>query len=173
MIKTLLEKKKRKQEYMKKYLGSHPWSKHKALISSRCACHPSYNGQKRLIRNLISTGEIRELWFRDKAYNMERPSIDRINSTGDYIYENCRFLELIENQKRPQPHSNRYVGMYTKGNWSKYHKKCIKCGCVDKRHEARGLCTTCYSNILYHKKPNETMEAIALSMDKILKRKGR
>lgn len=58
--------------------------------------HYKYYGG-RGIQALISSSEIKELWFRDKAYLMKRPSIDRINNDGNYIYENCRFIEQSEN----------------------------------------------------------------------------
>jgi hypothetical protein len=54
------------------------------------------------IKCLISKDEIKELWFRDKAYLMKKPSIDRIDPNGDYIKENCRFIELKENLSRPK-----------------------------------------------------------------------
>ena len=44
--------------------------------------------------------EFKKLWFRDKAYEMNRPSIDRIDPKGDYTYNNCRYLELSENISR-------------------------------------------------------------------------
>jgi len=40
---------------------------------------------------------LKELWFRDKAYNLKRPSIDRKNNNEDYTFENCRFIELGKN----------------------------------------------------------------------------
>jgi len=49
------------------------------------------------IKCLITEEELKKLWFRDKAYDMERPSIDRINNDGDYMFDNCRFIELSEN----------------------------------------------------------------------------
>jgi len=41
--------------------------------------------------------EIKELWFRDKAYEMKKPTIDRINSNEHYEYSNCRFIEKALN----------------------------------------------------------------------------
>ena len=41
--------------------------------------------------------DLRYLWFRDKAYLMKRPSIDRRDSKGDYTLKNCGYLELSEN----------------------------------------------------------------------------
>jgi hypothetical protein len=40
------------------------------------------------------------MWFRDKAFEMKRPSLDRIDTTGDYCLDNCRFIELKENLHR-------------------------------------------------------------------------
>jgi hypothetical protein len=37
------------------------------------------------------------LWFRDKAYLLKEPSIDRINNDGDYCFKNCQFIEKPEN----------------------------------------------------------------------------
>ncbi len=41
--------------------------------------------------------EIKELWFRDKAYEMKQPSIDRIDNDDNYIFNNCEFIEKDEN----------------------------------------------------------------------------
>lgn len=44
--------------------------------------------------------DFKYLWFRDKAFDMKEPSIDRVNTKGDYILTNCRFIELQENRWR-------------------------------------------------------------------------
>ena len=38
--------------------------------------------------------------LRDKAHLLKQPSIDRKNSNSDYIYKNCRFIELSKNSSR-------------------------------------------------------------------------
>lgn len=48
----------------------------------------------------LSKFDIEDLWFRDKAWTMKKPSIDRINPHDDYYYENCRFIEQVENSRR-------------------------------------------------------------------------
>lgn len=49
------------------------------------------------IKALITKEEVGKLWFRDKAYLMKRPSLDRLKSDKNYTYNNCRFIELKDN----------------------------------------------------------------------------
>lgn len=68
-------------------------------IIGRCNNKKNMKYGGRGISCLITLKELGKLYERDKASLMLRPSIDRINSNGNYSYENCRFLELSENSK--------------------------------------------------------------------------
>jgi hypothetical protein len=46
-----------------------------------CERYKNYGG--RGIKCLITKEEIKELWYRDKAYEMKKPSIDRIENNGN------------------------------------------------------------------------------------------
>jgi hypothetical protein len=75
-----------------------PWLYILVDIKKRCN-NPKRKGYEnwggRGIKNLFKNAdEIKFLWFRDKAYEMKRPSIDRIDNDGHYCLENCRFIEL-------------------------------------------------------------------------------
>ena len=48
----------------------------------------------------ITTSDLKNLWFRDKAYLMKQPSIDRIDNNKGYTLENCRYIELWDNVRR-------------------------------------------------------------------------
>jgi hypothetical protein len=77
-----------------------PWKHTLSRIKQRCnnpnqPCFKYYGG--RGIKCLISLDELKQVWFRDKAYEMKHPSIDRINNDGNYEFNNCRFIELSEN----------------------------------------------------------------------------
>jgi len=63
--------------------------------NSKCKRYKDYGG--RGIKCLITQEEVKKLWFRDKAYLLKRPSIDREDNDGHYKYSNCRFIELKEN----------------------------------------------------------------------------
>ena len=78
-----------------------PWAKTWQAIKSRCL-NKKHGYYSRGIKNLLKTADVKYLWFRDKAFNMLKPSIDRINTKGNYTLENCRFMELSQNLRRPK-----------------------------------------------------------------------
>ena len=92
--------KKCKNKKENRYIKQNPWRKTYYNIRGRVRRNPSYNGEKRKIFNFLTFANLKFLWFRDKAYLMKKPSIDRINSNGNYILENCRYIELKDNLRR-------------------------------------------------------------------------
>jgi len=85
-----------KNEYYKKY----PWLHSLMLAKQRCNNkknnrYKTYGG--RGIKLFLTKEAIKKLWFRDKAFNMIKPSIDRINNDGNYGFSNCRFIETSDN----------------------------------------------------------------------------
>jgi hypothetical protein len=77
-----------------------PWLESFYKINQRCyneKCKDYYRYGQRGIKNLLSIDEIKKLWFRDKAYWMKNPTIDRINNNGHYEYNNCQWIENEEN----------------------------------------------------------------------------
>lgn len=83
-------------EYMRKYFIKNPWSRTYKRIKNRIAYNESYAGLECTLRPV----DLKEIWFRDKAADMSRPSIDRIDTYGGYTKENCRYIEFKENQSR-------------------------------------------------------------------------
>ena len=92
--------KEEQKEYKIKYVKDRPWATIYKCISGRCnnPNHPSYDmyGAKG-IKNFLTMKDVKYLWFRDEAYKLERPSIDRKDPKDNYDINNCRFIELIEN----------------------------------------------------------------------------
>ncbi len=66
--------------------------------SSKHIQYKDYGG--RGIRNYLTLNDVKKLWFRDKAYLMKKPSIDRENNDRDYELSNCRFIELKINSSK-------------------------------------------------------------------------
>lgn len=82
---------------------SAPWLMNLRAARERCsnknhACYLRYGG--RGIKCFLTKEEIKTIWFRDKAFEMKRPSLDRIDNDGNYTLSNCRFLEFSENFRR-------------------------------------------------------------------------
>lgn len=83
-------------------LNDKPWLKHLYKATSRCndpnvESYPAYGG--RGIKILLTIEQMKYLWDRDKAHLLKEPSIDRIDSDGNYCLENCRFIEVLENKQ--------------------------------------------------------------------------
>ncbi len=87
------------QESRKKYFLKRPWAKHYGSARAR-TCFSNRKYFKRGLKFAMTLQDFKELWFRDKAYDLVRPSIDRIYSDVGYEKWNCRFIELQENMTR-------------------------------------------------------------------------
>ena len=87
------------KRYIEKYNKTYPWAKCMRGIISRCSgkIQPYH---KRGIKNFLTIKNLKILWFRDKAYLLKEPSIDRIDTHGHYTLENCRYIELTANKRR-------------------------------------------------------------------------
>jgi hypothetical protein len=89
------------KRYMQIFRTSHPWYKTYYAIRARC-CYPAcpsykYYGAKG-IQNFLSINDLKMLWFRDKAYLMIKPSIDRHRTWDNYTLENCEYIEMALNR---------------------------------------------------------------------------
>jgi len=85
----------------KKYKLYHPWLETLSNIQQRCE-NPKCRSYKwyggRGIKCFITSKELKQLWFRDKGYLMNYPSIDRKDNNRNYEYKNCRFIEMQFNR---------------------------------------------------------------------------
>ncbi len=87
-------KKHYQKDFRKKngYYLEKSWVRTYRGIKARC------NGEtqeyyKKGRKCLITKEELKILWFRDKAYLMKKPSIDRVKNDGHYKFKNCRYIE--------------------------------------------------------------------------------
>lgn len=78
------------------YSRRHPWVIVYRYIITRVNTKSGYYFDRK-IKNFLTVTQIKELWIRDKASELKRPSIDRIDPDKDYSFENCRFIELSKN----------------------------------------------------------------------------
>jgi len=89
--------------YRKNQRAKYPWKSSYVHVKERCEnkkhhMYHRYGG--RGIKFLMTVDDFKELWIRDKAYSMDRPSIDRKNNDGNYEYSNCQYIEMIENSTK-------------------------------------------------------------------------
>ena len=84
----------------KDWYAKNPWGTTLKSIRYRTSQKNSkgyHNYGGRGIKCLITAEELKKLWFRDKAYDLKRPSIDRIDNDGNYTFDNCRYIEVRQN----------------------------------------------------------------------------
>jgi hypothetical protein len=99
--------------YKLRYNKKYPWKSVFQDIKTRCnnkKCKFYKNYGGRGIKCLITEEELKQLWFRDKAYLMKIPSIDRKDNDGNYVFKNCHFIEKSENSFKSNitsPHSKK------------------------------------------------------------------
>jgi hypothetical protein len=109
---------------VKEYRDKAPWANHCYGAKTRCSSK-SHSYFKKGIKFLMEMSDFKTLWFRDKAFTMVMPSIDRIDPNGNYELGNCRFIELDDNRRRAVK-----VKRYD----------CSVSGCQSKKYHAKGLC---------------------------------
>lgn len=118
------------------YLSNNPWVKHLTKARSRCnnpksVSYKNYGAKG--IKCLLTIQDMKWLWVRDKAFDLIKPSLDRINSKEDYSYDNCRFIELSENiaqghlQITHCPSGHEYNESNTYREPKSGYRKCKKC----------------------------------------------
>ena len=57
--------------------------------------------------------EIARMWFRDVAWTMYKPEIDRVDPEGHYEFTNCRFIEKKANLERRRTAGADFLGDQT------------------------------------------------------------
>lgn len=79
-----------------------PWAKAYANAKARCQkqneAKYKYYGARGIECHIKPT-DVKMAYYRDKAYEMKCPSLDRIDPLGHYTVDNIRFIEFEENRK--------------------------------------------------------------------------
>lgn len=103
----LLKHPERRKETLRKWhlkrKSLRPWETSYFAARARCVnsnhdYYPWYGAKG--IKFEMSCNDFKNLCIRDKASLMKKPSIDRIDSKGNYEFSNCRFIEQSENSRR-------------------------------------------------------------------------
>lgn len=97
---------RREESYGITFYKKYPWMMSYNCAKKRCenkndVSYRHYGA--RGIKLLMTKEDFKAIWFRDKAYLLDRPSIDRKNGKGNYTIDNCRFIELFKNISKPKP----------------------------------------------------------------------
>lgn len=78
-----------------------PWRRAYSNIRNRCNYNLQhktefYNGKG--IKCKITPSELKEIFYRDKAWEFKVPSVDRKNPEGDYDKENVQWIDFDDNR---------------------------------------------------------------------------
>lgn len=91
------------KEAVNRYRISHPWARPREYARRRCVDpkHREYKGYGgRGIKFMLTMEDAKRLFERDNARSLKKPSLDRIDPDGHYSFENCRFIEFLDNITR-------------------------------------------------------------------------
>ena len=87
----------------KQFKNDYPWRTN--FYSARRRCNNKttrdykWYGAKG-IEFFLTIKDVKFLWYRDRAYLMKQPSIDRKDNDENYILKNCKFMELKNNTEK-------------------------------------------------------------------------
>ena len=119
-----------------------PWTIAYNNARSRCA-HENTSRSKNYfgvgIKMNITPSEMKKLFFRDKAWELKCPSIDRIDPEGDYTIENTRWIDFSVNRAQrymSNPHRKVVYDRIKKFVLEEFSKtkwgKTIKLSCISR-----------------------------------------
>ncbi len=117
-----------------------------ANIQTRCT-NPNVRSYRfyggRGVQNRLSMEDLIFLWDRDHADLLSQPSIDRIDSAGHYVIENCRFIEMAVNRGL----SKMPLGLCWVCNQRLRRERSFRC------EECRGkrFCKVCHAETVGHR----------------------
>ncbi len=81
-----------------------PWIRHYEYAQNRCLYKSTGDAYLRYgakgILFLLTIQQTKELWLRDRAGDLDKPSLDRIDAAGSYEPGNCQFVESRYNFSR-------------------------------------------------------------------------
>lgn len=111
--------KKQRIIWERENIKNNPWYNSYNNAKQRCENpnNPNYPwwGAKG-IKFLLTREECKKLWIRDSADKLKFPTIDRVDNDGNYTYENCQFIENVENSMKDA------TGHIFRGKFIKYCK---------------------------------------------------
>jgi hypothetical protein len=162
--------KKHAKELREDYYKRKPWMR--AYYKSRTRA--KIKGRE----HTLTMNDFKDLWFRDKGWELKRPSIDRIDNDKGYIQGNCRFIELSQNsrlgglvkvktEKERKLASDRFKKLHEEGvlkPWNKgnrTYRKCERCNNeFEVERKTRRFCSnSCAKKKLTHKEADELIKA--------------
>lgn len=84
----------------RKYREDNPWIKTLCSVNKRAQGKEAKeryfdNG----IKSKLTLREVKYLWLRDKAYDMEKPTLHRRDNNGNYDITNCEYLEFSNHSR--------------------------------------------------------------------------
>ncbi len=92
-------RKERSREFYRRKIKNRPWYSAYKRAYDRTHTKTQRYFKRGLVFDMVED-DFKFLWFRDKAYLMKQPSIDRIKGKIGYKKDNCRFIELENNKAR-------------------------------------------------------------------------
>lgn len=81
-----------------------PWARYVEWARRRCRDprHRDYQWYgERGIECRLTARDLKAVWFRDRAWTLDKPSLDRIDPDGHYEISNVRFIEFWANSRAP------------------------------------------------------------------------